>query len=334
MSWRRYLAEIEDETLSTKGNGMTQASQWAIRTDGLTKKYRGVPVVENLNLTVAPQQVFGFLGPNGAGKSTTMKMLLGLTNPTSGSVEMLNEVFSQRSAKRILPRVGSLIEAPSFYGHLTGRENLDIVRRIKVLPAATVDEALETVGLAHASKKLGKEYSLGMKQRLGIAMALLGDPELLILDEPTNGLDPSGIHEIRELIKSLPRTHGVTVVVSSHLLSEVEQMADTIGVINHGHLLYQGPLSGLEDAGRLVLTTDDADKTAGLLRSVGWQVEQVQGREITFPVYEDKHIPQLVRTVVDAGVGVYRVEVRRRSLEEMFLAMTEQAPVQTARVAA
>lgn len=334
MSWRRYLAEIEDETLSTKGNGMTQASQWAIRTDGLTKKYRGVPVVENLNLTVAPQQVFGFLGPNGAGKSTTMKMLLGLTNPTSGSVEMLNEVFSQRSAKRILPRVGSLIEAPSFYGHLTGRENLDIVRRIKVLPAATVDEALETVGLAHASKKLGKEYSLGMKQRLGIAMALLGDPELLILDEPTNGLDPSGIHEIRELIKSLPRTHGVTVVVSSHLLSEVEQMADTIGVINHGHLLYQGPLSGLEDAGRLVLTIDDADKTAGLLRSVGWQVEQVQGREITFPVYEDKHIPQLVRTVVDAGVGVYRVEVRRRSLEEMFLAMTEQAPVQTARVAA
>lgn len=334
MSWRRYLAEIEDETLSTKGNGMTQASQWAIRTDGLTKKYRGVPVVENLNLTVAPQQVFGFLGPNGAGKSTTMKMLLGLTNPTSGSVEMLNEVFSQRSAKRILPRVGSLIEAPSFYGHLTGRENLDIVRRIKVLPAATVDEALETVGLAHASKKLGKEYSLGMKQRLGIAMALLGDPELLILDEPTNGLDPSGIHEIRELIKSLPRTHGVTVVVSSHLLSEVEQMADTIGVINHGHLLYQGPLSGLEDAGRLVLTIDDADKTAGLLRSEGWQVEQVHGREITFPVYEDKHIPQLVRTVVDAGVGVYRVEVRRRSLEEMFLAMTEQAPVQTARVAA
>ncbi|MFT3799046.1 ABC transporter ATP-binding protein [Microbacterium sp.] len=309
---------------------MNQASQWAIRTSGLTKQYRGVPVVEGVNLAVAPRQVFGFLGPNGAGKSTTMKMLLGLAHPTSGTVEMLGEQFSPRSAKRVLPRVGSLIEAPSFYGHLTGRENLDIVRRIKGVPAVSVDAALETVRLTHAAKKLAKEYSLGMKQRLGIAMALLGTPELLILDEPTNGLDPAGIHEIRELIKSLPQTHGLTVVVSSHLLSEVEQMADTIGIIDHGRLLYQGPLAGLEDAGRLVLTLDDAERTAAMLRSQGWQVDLVQNREVTLPVYEDQHIPKLVSTIVGAGVGVYRVEIRRRSLEEKFLQMTEQAQVQGA----
>ncbi|WP_338038430.1 ABC transporter ATP-binding protein [Microbacterium paulum] len=284
-------------------------------------------MVEDVNLAVAPRQVFGFLGPNGAGKSTTMKMLLGLAQPTSGTVEMLGEPFSRRTAKHILPRVGSLIESPSFYGHLTGRENLDIVRRIKGAPSASVDAVLETVRLTHAAKKLAKEYSLGMKQRLGIAMALLGKPELLILDEPTNGLDPAGIHEIRELIKTLPRMHGLTVIVSSHLLSEIEQMADTIGIINQGRMLYQGPLSGLEDTGRLVLTLDEADRTAGMLRSAGWQVEQVQGREVVLPVYEDKHIPQLVSTIVGAGIGVYRVEVRRRSLEEKFLELTEQAQI-------
>lgn len=311
---------------------MNQASEWAVLTSGLTKRYRGVAVVEDVSLAVAPRQVFGFLGPNGAGKSTTMKMLLGLVAPTSGRVQMLGEPFSQRSAKRVLPRVGSLIESPSFYGHLTGRENLDIVRRIKGAPTTAVDAALETVRLTQAAKKLAKEYSLGMKQRLGIAMALLGSPELLILDEPTNGLDPAGIHEIRELIKSLPRTHGLTVIVSSHLLSEIEQMADTIGIINQGRMLYQGSLSGLEDAGRLVLTLEDAEQAAAMLRAQGWQIEQVQGREVTLPVYEDKHIPQLVSSMVNAGVGIYRVEIRRRSLEETFLELTERA--QTVQVAA
>ena len=313
---------------------MNQTAQWTIRTEGLTKQYRGVAVVDDLHLAVAPQQVFGFLGPNGAGKSTTMKMLLGLARPTSGTVEVLGEQLSSRSAKRVLPRVGSLIEAPSFYGHLTGRENLDIVRRIKGVPAAAVDEALATVRLSQAADKLAREYSLGMKQRLGIAMALLGNPELLILDEPTNGLDPAGIHEIRELIKSLPRTHGLTVIVSSHLLSEIEQMADTIGIINQGRLLYQGPLSGLEDAGRLVVTIDDAEQTAAMLLAQGWQVDHVQGSEITLPVYEDSHVAQLVSTIVHAGIGVYRVEIRRRSLEEKFLQMTEQTPMSDAALAA
>ncbi|RLY93858.1 ABC transporter ATP-binding protein [Kocuria tytonicola] len=306
--------------------------QWAIRTSGLTKQYRGVPVVDKVDLTVTPQQVFGFLGPNGAGKSTTLKMLLGLARPTSGTVEVLGEQFTTSSARKILPRVGSLIESPSFYGHLSGRENLDIVRRIKEVPKAEVRQALETVRLTHAADKLAREYSLGMKQRLGIAMALLGRPELLILDEPTNGLDPAGIREIRELIKSLPLARELTVVVSSHLLSEIEQMADTIGIIDHGHLLYQGPLSGLEDAGRLVLTTDDAQRTAALLRSQGWQVEELHGAEITLPVYADNHVAHLVSTIVKSGVGVHRVEVRRRSLEETFLRITEQARTQRAQI--
>lgn len=309
---------------------MNQPSQWAIRTSGLTKQYRGASVVEGVDLAVAPQQVYGFLGPNGAGKSTTMKMLLGLAQPTSGTVEILGEQFTPRSARQILPRIGSLIEAPSFYGHLTGRENLEIVRRIKGVPAPAVEASLATVRLTHAADKLAKEYSLGMKQRLGIAMALLGNPEILLLDEPTNGLDPSGIHEIRELIKTLPKARGLTVIVSSHLLSEIEQMANTIGIINQGRMLYQGPLSGLEDTGRQVLTVDDAQRTAAMLRSTGWQVEQVNGREVTLPVYADKHIPKLVDTLVRDGVGVYRVEVRRRSLEQTFLAMTEHAQMQAA----
>lgn len=182
------MAGMEGEVFSDGSLSVNQASEWAIRTGGLTKRYRGVAVVEDVNLAVAPRQVFGFLGPNGAGKSTTMKMLLGLAQPTSGMVEMLGEPFSRQTAKRVLPRVGSLIESPSFYGHLTGRENLDIVRRIKGAPAASVDAVLETVRLSHAAKKLAKEYSLGMKQRLGIAMALLGKPELLILDEPSQEL--------------------------------------------------------------------------------------------------------------------------------------------------
>lgn len=303
---------------------------WAIRTQGLTKQYRQVPVVEEVDLMVARQQVFGFLGPNGAGKSTTMKMLLGLARPSGGQVELLGEPFSRSSAGLLLPRIGSLIEAPSFYGHLSGRENLDVVRRIKRLPAVAVDKALETVGLTPNARKLAREYSLGMKQRMGIAMALMGDPELLILDEPTNGLDPSGIHEIRELIKSLPATHGLTVLISTHLLSEAEQMADTIGIIDHGRLLYQGPLSDLEDEGRLVLSVDDPQRSVEVLRGGGWMVQATRGSELTLPVYENSSIAKLVFGLAQSGVGVHRVEVRRRSLEEIFLAMTEHGQARVA----
>ena len=195
-------------------------------------------------MNIRKGSIYGFLGPNGAGKSTTMKMLLGLTAPTKGSFEIDGKKFPDDRIA-ILKEVGSFIESPAFYGNLTGRENLDIIRRILQLPENTVEEALELVGLSEFGDRLAKKYSLGMKQRLGLAGALLGRPPILILDEPTNGLDPSGIHEIRNLIKSLPKLYDCTILISSHMLSEIELIADDIGILNHGRLLFEGSIDSL-----------------------------------------------------------------------------------------
>ena len=209
-----------------------------ITTCHLTKKYKSFTAVNDVSLHIQKGRIYGFLGPNGAGKSTTMKMLLGLTAPTNGK-------HFPDDRLEILKGIGSLIEAPSFYANLTGRENLDIIRRILNLPKHAVDDALALVGLTEFENRLAKKYSLGMKQRLGLAEALLGRPPILILDEPTNGLDPSGIHEIRNLIKSLPALYDCTVLISSHMLSEIELMADDIGILNHGRLLFEGELDEL-----------------------------------------------------------------------------------------
>ncbi len=217
---------------------------YMITTKQLTKKYKSFVAVNNVSLNIRKGSIYGFLGPNGAGKSTTMKMLLGLTAPTKGSFTIDGKQFPHDRLS-ILKEVGSFIESPSFYANLTGRENLDIIRRILGLPRSCVTDALELVGLAEFGGRLAKKYSLGMKQRLGLAGALLGRPPILILDEPTNGLDPSGIHEIRNLIKSLPRLYDCTVLISSHMLSEIELMADDIGILNHGHLLFEGSLDEL-----------------------------------------------------------------------------------------
>lgn len=217
---------------------------YIITTEQLTKKYKSFVAVNDVTLHIQKGSIYGFLGPNGAGKSTTMKMLLGLTAPTNGSFTIDGKHFpTDRIA--ILKEVGSFIESPSFYANLTGKENLDIIRRILGLPQSTVDDALELVGLSEFGNRLAKKYSLGMKQRLGLAGALLGRPPILILDEPTNGLDPSGIHEIRNLIKSLPDLYDCTVLISSHMLSEIELIADDIGILNHGRLLFEGSLDDL-----------------------------------------------------------------------------------------
>lgn len=215
-----------------------------IETHNLTKSYGNFTAVSNLNLHIKKGRVYGFLGPNGAGKSTTMKMFLGLTRPTDGNFTINGKAYPQDRVS-ILKEIGSFIEAPAFYGNLTGEENLDIIRKILGLPKSSVDDALELVGLTPFRKRLAKKYSLGMKQRLGLAGALIGQPPILILDEPTNGLDPVGIHEIRTLIKSLPQKYDCTVLVSSHLLPEVELMADDIGILNHGHLLFEGTMEEL-----------------------------------------------------------------------------------------
>lgn len=219
---------------------------YIITTEQLTKKYKSFTSVNNVSLHIRKGSIYGFLGPNGAGKSTTMKMLLGLTAPTKGSFTIDGKHFPEDRIA-ILKEIGSFIESPSFYANLTGYENLDVIRRILGLPKNAVDDALELVGLSEFGSRLAKKYSLGMKQRLGLAGALLGRPPILILDEPTNGLDPSGIHEIRNLVKSLPELYDCTILISSHNLSEIELIADDIGILNHGNLLFEGSLNDLKN---------------------------------------------------------------------------------------
>ncbi len=221
-----------------------------VKTYDLTKKYGENIVVNNLNMEVREGTIYGFLGPNGAGKSTTLKMLLGLVHQTKGEIDIFGKRFNSKNRIEILKDVGSLIESPSYYGHLTARENLKIFAAMLDLPDKNIDEVLKIVRLDKQKSKKTSAYSLGMKQRLGLASALLSFPKLLILDEPTNGLDPAGIQEIRELIRSLPKKYGMTVIISSHLLSEIDLIVDNIGIIGNGKMMYQGTLENLHETDR------------------------------------------------------------------------------------
>lgn len=218
-----------------------------VRTTGLTKRYKDNLSVNNLDMIVKEGRIYGFLGPNGAGKSTTLKMLLDLVKPTAGEITIFGKRLNGKSRIDILRNIGSLIESPSYYGHLTGKENLKILQTLLDVPQENIDEVLRIVRLDRQSGKKVSAYSLGMKQRLGLAGALLSFPKLLILDEPTNGLDPAGIQEMRELVCSLPKKYGMTVIVSSHLLSEIDQMAEDIGIIANGKMMYQGALNLLHE---------------------------------------------------------------------------------------
>lgn len=218
-----------------------------IETKQLTKKYNGQLAVNNVNLHIKKGSIYGLLGRNGAGKTTLMKMLLGLTPPTSGTFTLFDQTLTGHE-KQLYPRIGALIETPGFYPNLTGTENLEIFARLRNLNAShTVKNALETVGLPFKDKKLFREYSLGMKQRLGLANALLHHPQLLILDEPTNGLDPIGIAEIRDFLKTLCKDHGKTILVSSHILSEIDLLADDIGILDRGVLLEECSIKTLKE---------------------------------------------------------------------------------------
>ena len=216
-----------------------------IKTENLTKTYGGINRVDGLNLKIPEGKIYGFLGANGAGKTTTMKMLLGLTPPSGGRIEIFGTPFEENRIE-ILKKTGSIIENPSYYGHLTGKENLKLLEKILDVSEEESEKVLKLVGLYEERDKKVKNYSLGMKQRLAIAMALLRDPKLLILDEPTNGLDPEGIREIRELLKSLARKRNITVMISSHQLSEIEKIADIIGILKDGKLIFEGTLKALQ----------------------------------------------------------------------------------------
>ena len=295
---------------------------YVVETAALSKRYAGRPVVDQVSLCVPEGRVYGFIGPNGAGKSTTMKMLLGLLKPSGGSIQILGQKLNSKNRLELLRQTGSLIESPSCYGHLTGEENLQIVADLKNVPKGDIDRVLEIVGLTASRKKKVKQYSLGMRQRLGIAQALLGSPKLLILDEPTNGLDPAGIQEMRSLIREMPRRCGATVLVSSHLLSEMEQMADHVGIIDHGRLLFQGPLSELQRHSRggitlRVLHPDNAMPILGRLASV----EQTQ-QSFRLPAMPEDRLALLVRQLAESGAGVVELRRHTKSLEEIFLSLT------------
>ena len=290
-----------------------------VTTIGLCKRYGSETCVDHLALKVPQGAVYGFLGPNGAGKTTTLKMLLGLVHPSAGSVHLLGHELTPRTRLTILREVGSLIESPSYYGHLTARETLEIVRRLRGLPAEEIDEALRTVRLDGQVKKPVNHFSLGMKQRLGIAAALMGRPRLLLLDEPTNGLDPSGIQEMRELIRSLPSRYGMTVIVSSHLLGEIDQMADRVGVIRQGRLVFQGTMSGLHgmSAARLALRTQDNARARSLLPAA-----RSEGEWLLLDAMSDSEAARVSLKLAGAGIGLVRMEQRETSLEDIFLRLT------------
>ena len=296
-----------------------------IQTHALCKNYHGHMAVDHLDLTVPEGCVYGFLGPNGAGKSTTMKMLLGLIHPTGGSVELLGQTMNERSRLALLRQTGSLIESLSGYLHLTARENLAIAAELKNVPRRDIDRVLEIVRLtADANRKVG-QYSLGMKQRLGIAVALLGSPKLLILDEPTNGLDPAGMQEMRELIASMPQSTGATVFLSSHLLGEMEQMVTQIGILDRGKLLFEGSLTALQrhSRGHILLRVLDVRKALAVLTAQGIPAVTTDRPDtLSLPPLTDEAIAAIVFALAEAKVGVTGLTAQSKSLEEIFLSLT------------
>src|SRR5699024_3315929 len=293
-----------------------------IKTNQLTRKYGKQYAVNNVNLNVKEGSIYGFLGPNGAGKSTTIRMFLGLIKPTKGSVQILGKDLTKHRME-ILSKVGSLVGAPSYYGHLTGYENLEAARRLLGAPKNRITEVLNIVRLNKAADKKVKNYSLGMKQRLGIATALLNKPKLLILDEPTNGLDPAGIQEIRELIKSMPKHDNMTVIISSHLLSEIEQMADQVGIINKGELIFQDSINVLKEKSKpkLHIGVNHAEKALTFLKEQGYHAKLTDTRiimEDADPVFAEK----INYTLLSEGFRVNRLEEVKRSLEDIFIELT------------
>jgi ABC-2 type transport system ATP-binding protein len=301
-------------------------SDLAIETQGLTKRLGDAAVVDKLDLEVPRGSVYGFLGPNGSGKTTTIRMLLGLIWPTAGSYRVLGESMPAGNAE-VLPQVGALIEGPAFYPWLTGRQNL---RRIdaagrdgrRSTRADRIAEALSRVGLSAAANKRFRAYSLGMKQRLGLAAALLRPRSLLILDEPTNGMDPQGTREIRNLVRELAG-EGSTVFLSSHLLSEVEQLCTHVGIISVGKMVAQGSVEDLRGRGEAMLRveTDDASGAAKVLDRLGLEAIIVTG-EVVSAQLDGQRPEECNRELVLAGVGVRSLTTDRRSLEDAFVALT------------
>lgn len=299
--------------------------QTVIETKALCKQYGPHTAVDHVELHVPQGCVYGFIGPNGAGKSTTMKMLLGLIHPTAGRVRLLGQELTEKSRLPLLRQTGSLIEFPAGYLHLTAQENLEIVADLKGVPHKDIGRVLDIVHLTQDRNRRVGQYSLGMKQRLGIAMALLGSPKLLILDEPTNGLDPAGIQEMRALIRNMPAATGATVLISSHLLGEMEQMVEQVGIIDHGHILFEGPLTELQrhSRGNVTLRLLDPAKAAPILRANGLTAHS-DSCVVTLPPLQDALLADLVQKLAACGAGVVELTPLTKTLEEIFLSLTSE----------
>jgi len=296
---------------------------YAIETVGLNFNFGNQAIVKDLSLQVPKGSIYGFLGPNGAGKTTTIKILLNLLKSPSDQVFIFGkEINANRIA--ILKRVGALVEQPAIYGHLTGKENL-INRCILLgIKKSKANEMLALVGLTDAADKKSSKYSLGMKQRLGIALALVSDPELLLLDEPTNGLDPNGIIEVRNLMMELAIKHQKTILVSSHLLAEIERTATHVGIINKGQLLFQGTIDELHLLSKpmLEIDVDDTEKAGALISKSGCEIVSQTDKKITVPFTSAQHSAALNTLLVQNGFMVSSLYQQRKDLENLFLDIT------------
>jgi len=293
-----------------------------IRVEAVWKSYGTTAAVRGLSLRVPPGSVYGFLGPNGAGKSTTIRMALGLQRPDRGTISLFGRPL-QEERIALLGRIGSLVESPSLYPHLTGIENLEVHRRYLGVPKRRIADALHTVDLTSVGNRLVRHYSSGMKQRLGLAQALLGDPELLLLDEPTNGLDPAGIHEVRALVRSLPKRRGVTVFLSSHLLSEVEQIATHLAIISQGRLVFEGTREELQKRSNqmIVVEVEQPERAQVLLGRICCTITR-EGNCIRISADNECEPAQINSILVHGGVAVSRLMTQLPTLEALFLELT------------
>ena len=292
-------------------------------TSGLTRHFGQITAVDGLGLEVPRNSIYGFLGPNGAGKTTTIRLLLGLIQPHAGGVCLFGEPLRDQR-RSLLSRVGALVESPSLYPNLTGRENLEVTRCLIGGSKAQVDRALQIVHLEDAAYRRVRGYSSGMRQRLGVALALLGEPELLILDEPTNGLDPAGMKDMRLLLRHLPQAYDLTVFLSTHLLSEVEQVATHIGIIQAGRLRFQGTLDDLQAQMReqVVVGVDQPEMAVQHLLQAGWAVQSNGGHRLAIAANGRSDAALINAQLVAQGVNVYRLELERPTLEDVFMALT------------
>jgi len=297
-----------------------------ISTEGLTFNFGKQTVVKSLSLQVPEGSIYGFLGPNGAGKTTTIKLLMNLLKTQQGSIHIFEKEL-QSNRIQILSQIGSLIEQPAIYLHLSGKENLLNRALLLEIPEKRVDEMLDLVHLTNASHKKAGQYSLGMKQMLGIALALLPDPKLLILDEPTNGLDPNGIIEVRELLIKLVKQHQKTVFVSSHLLAEIERMATHVGIINNGELLFQGSIKELEalNTPLVQIETENTVDAANFLTRNNFTVSNVNDHQLYVPYSSKQQMGEINTLLNQNGFTIYSINKQQKDLEKLFLAITQNA---------